>query len=268
MNIVVTNEKGETFDFQENGYKTMIFNHPSPYVQNETEGLDGSKSLVVVDSKFGYVPFNTKVYLNVEDKEEYVRQRHKLFSFLGSGREFGVVEEAEPNKMWKLRLEGAISPDRVDGQRGFFEIPFVSYSSFARSIGTTLRPEGDMMSQVTTNYGDPPIQYEFNTTSFSVWNDSDTDIDPREHDLTIEFKGASSGLTIKNLTTGDTWSYTGDTVAEDVIRLEGIRSLKNGSSIFGQTNRQLITLVQGWNEFEITGATDFSIGFDFRFLYV
>jgi len=87
--------------------------------------------------------------------------------------------------------------------------------------------------------------------------------------LKITFTGASSNLTITNQTTGDMWQYTGTTQAGDTITLDGVRSLKNGASIFGQTNRKLITLKSGWNDFAITGATGaFEISFDFRFYYL
>src|SRR5699024_1306520 len=74
--------------------------------------------------------------------------------------------------------------------------------------------------------------------------------------LKITYKGNSENLRIRNLTTGDEWAYNGTTNTSDVIVLEGIRSTKNGLSIFRQTNKRLLTLAPGWNEFEIVGAPD------------
>ncbi|MCG6184237.1 phage tail family protein [Anoxybacillus sp. LAT_38] len=108
-----------------------------------------------------------------------------------------------------------------------------------------------------------------NQTSFSIYNAGDKTIDPRELPLTITFRGESANLTIINKTTGDTWQYTGTTVKSDFLVLDGIRSLKNGVSIFSDTNRKLITLVPGWNDFTITGASGyFEITFNFRFYYL
>jgi hypothetical protein len=74
--------------------------------------------------------------------------------------------------------------------------------------------------------------------------------------LVITFAGASTNLAIANTTTGDTWSYTGTTAAGDTLKLDGVRMLKNGVvSVFGATNRKLITLAPGWNNFTVTGAT-------------
>ena len=60
----------------------------------------------------------------------------------------------------------------------------------------------------------------------------------------------------ENKTTGDVWQYMGTSNLNDEIVLEGIRSTKNGLSIFRDTNKRLITIAPGWNEFEIKGAPD------------
>lgn len=107
------------------------------------------------------------------------------------------------------------------------------------------------------------------TTTFKIYNAGDEKIDPRSKPLVIEFRGTSTNLSIKNLTTLDTWSYTGTTLKTDFLKIAGVRSLKNGLSIFKDTNRKLITLQPGWNEFELTGTQGFfRITFQFRFNYL
>jgi hypothetical protein len=95
-------------------------------------------------------------------------------------------------------------------------------------------------------------------------------VDPRSCYLKISFKGQSNGLTITNITTGDTWRYNGSTGPNDVVVLDGVRSTKNGISIFGHTNRKLITLApKVKNRFSVMGAEgNFEISFDFRFIYI
>jgi hypothetical protein len=61
--------------------------------------------------------------------------------------------------------------------------------------------------------------------------------------------------------------YTGITGVNDTITLDGIRSLINGVSVFRQTNKKVLSIAPGWNDFEITGASEFLISFDFRFYY-
>jgi hypothetical protein len=103
-------------------------------------------------------------------------------------------------------------------------------------------------------------------TEFTLYNAGDVTIDPRNSPLVITYLGASDGLTIRNVTTGDEWTYEGATVAGDVIQLDGVRSTKNSVSIFRDTNHRLITLEPGANDFELAGTDgSFEITFDFRF---
>ena len=104
---------------------------------------------------------------------------------------------------------------------------------------------------------------------FRIYNAGVVDVNPRESYLKIEFRGVSDGLTINNLTTGDTYKYLDTTTLADSLVIDGIRSLKNGNSVFARTNKKLITLVPGWNEFEVSGASGFfRLTFDFRFTYL
>ena len=109
--------------------------------------------------------------------------------------------------------------------------------------------------------------YIHRTNKFKIFNAGDVPVNPSKVPLKIKFIGSSSNLRIINRTTGDEWRFNGTSGAKDVIMLDGIRSLKNDVSIFGNTNKKLITINPGWNDFEITGASDFSITFDFRFYY-
>ncbi|PFY60299.1 phage tail protein, partial [Bacillus toyonensis] len=48
-----------------------------------------------------------------------------------------------------------------------------------------------------------------------------------------------------------------------------VRSTKNSLSIVRDTNKKAISLKEGINDFEVTGAKGvFSISFDFRFQYL
>lgn len=104
---------------------------------------------------------------------------------------------------------------------------------------------------------------------FRIYNAGVVEVNPRESYLKIEFRGASNGLTVSNVTTGDTFKYLDTTLLTDSLVLDGIRSLKNGESVFARTNKKLITLSPGWNEFEVSGVDGFfRLTFDFRFTYL
>jgi hypothetical protein len=112
------------------------------------------------------------------------------------------------------------------------------------------------------------LVYTFNSRRFRVYNAGDFEVNPREKPLTITFKGASESLEIRNKTTGEAWNYTGTTNPYDTLTLDRVYARKNDTSIFNNTNRKVITLAKGWNDFVVNGASStFELAFDFRFYY-
>ena len=77
----------------------------------------------------------------------------------------------------------------------------------------------------------------------------------------------SNGVTISNQSTGDTFAYNGSLTANDTMIIDGVSYLKNGQHITGQTNKKLISLKRGANQFVISGGTVASISFDFPFYF-
>jgi hypothetical protein len=150
-----------------------------------------------------------------------------------------------------------------------FDIEFIIHSAFVESVGSTLTAVNiDTLWQVSGMEAKDLI-YKQTSPTFKIYNDGNVLIDPRIVPLIITFKGASNNLSIKNITTGDEWTFSGTSNPDDSIILDGIRSTKNGLSIYRETNHKLITLIPGMNEFELTGATDpFEISFDFYFYYL
>ena len=181
------------------------------------------------------------------------------------------MDSEQPDKRWKVQSTGEFSPDRI-GDNGEFNIGFISFSPFAESIGTTMDPltTDNKLWQFGQGLTSDDVSYTHSTSSFSIYNAGDETINPRRihTPLIIEIVGESTNLAIKNKTTGDEWNYTGTTFGTDSIKLNGVRSTKNGLSIFRDTNKKLITIAPGWNEFEVTGATSFTISFDFRYYYI
>jgi type V secretory pathway adhesin AidA len=103
-------------------------------------------------------------------------------------------------------------------------------------------------------------------TEFTIYNVGDTAINPRNMELVITFRGDSTDLSIENTTTDEKWEYTGTTVVSDVLQLDGVRATKNSLSIYRDTNRKIISLANGTNDFIITGTSgSFVLTFEFRF---
>ena len=240
----------------------------SPLIpRHEIEKTDGTDGQVILNTTFESRSIRALFLLESVSKERFIVNRDKVFNLFNGKPFYHIVHTDDPYKRWHVKVARQ-SFERI-GNAANVEINFISESPYAESIITTLNQDNaEVVHQVET---EEMIQYIFSQSTFMVWNDGDVDVDPTSNwsQLTIEFRGASDNLTLRNLTTGDEWSYGGSTVEGDVIRLEGVRSFKNGDSIFGDTNRKLLTLVPGRNDFEVTGATGpFSISFDFKFYYI
>jgi hypothetical protein len=232
----------------------LVVDSLSPRTLSETlDGRDGH-----IDLETTYEARSLKAYFKLKAKEasDYIQFKNSVHKLFDGKTYFYVIDEKEQGKRWKVRTASKFNLDRINPLTGKFEVDLISSSPYCESYVNTLSAYN-------------PVNYTFSVPTFQVRNEGDIPIDPRELPLTINFKGASNNLIIRNLSTGDEWNYTGTTIANDNITLDGIRSLKNGFSIFGDTNKKLITIGTEWNEFEIVGAVgSFEISFDFRYYYI
>ncbi|MFD2681218.1 phage tail family protein [Bacillus seohaeanensis] len=267
--IQIFDKDWNEYNLDDYGLRCLSFEPESLSSELITEKIEGRDGVIVLDESLNPRMIEAEFRILANDYLDYQLARDSVFRLFDARTYFYVVDTRQTEKRWLVRSYQVFRPEKVNRVTATFTLNLISPSSYCQSIGTTIQPyETDTLIQVEDqDIGDPPIQYTFNTNTFSVWNDGDVTVDPREHDLTIIFQGDSTNLRIKNITTGDEWTYTGNTTQSDVIKLEGIRSLKNDSSIFGLTNRKLITLHKGFNQFEVSGATNFTISFDFRYLY-
>lgn len=225
---------------------------PSPSYDTVTQTIDGQSGAIVLDRVLKPRNLKASFVSKADNYLESLKLRDKLYSLIGGGAQLYVSESERPNRRWKVYADDW-TPTRFDEKYHTFDVPLVAYSGMAESISL--------------------IKKSFTTSSFRFKNDGNVIIDPRVYsnsETEIDFSGVSSGLTIKNTTTGDEWNWDGDTVGGDTISIKGIKSLKNNVSIFGQTNKKLITFAPGWNNFEILGATDgqFTLTIQTRFYFL
>lgn len=223
-------------------------------------GLDGA-----IDKGTTYGPrsMTARFFLIAEDKYKLAAAEAQIMRLFDSKDYFQIIDEDRPLLKWeKVKLSDKMTFDRQSANLALVTIPMGSYYPYALFTGN--------IGEQAALQGVPPdgVNYLRSTSAFSIWNLGDTDVDPCVHDLIITFKGASTDLKIENLTTGDSWTYTGSSVASDVITLDTVFSRKNGFSIFVDTDHGLITLAPGENQIRLTGATDpFTIQFEFPTYY-
>ena len=268
--MIIEKLDGTIIETEQYGIKLLTHSISSPSVRVVTEEIDGRDGYVEVDTAYDGRKIRASFFMRAVDRQDFPLLRNEVFRIF-STKELFYFHEPNQKRRWLVRSNG-FEIEKYPPRIGTFEIEFSSPSPYAESVGTTLDPftfDAELWQIGQGLLESDDLIYTHTTTSFRIYNAGDIDIDPRVLPLKITFTGASTNLTITNQTTGDVWRYTGTTTAGDTITLDGVRSLKNGSSIFGQTNRKLITLKSGWNDFTITGATGtFTISFDFRFYYL
>lgn len=267
MSFFIETLDGIRLDLKSQGINPLKLEIDSASPRHLIENIDGQDGFIELETTYDGRTLRASFF--IEAKDNYSFLRSVVFHLFDAKTLFYIIDSEEPHKRWKVRTASKFTPQRLNRMSGNFTVELISPSPFAQSPGTTLNPSDyTQMNQVQeANFGDPPIQYRFAETSFFVWNDGEK-VDPRQHYLQIAFKGASNNLAIKNLTNGTEWRYNGSSTSGDVILLDGIKSLKNGVSVFRYTNKKLIELAKGWNEFKIFGSTDFEISFDFKYLYI
>jgi hypothetical protein len=259
VELTIQRLNGASYSLSDYGIKTLDFqvDAPSPRVDSETiEGRDG---YVDLGATYDAREMRGSFFMSVPIDTDYVSLRNEVFRIFAGREKFYVIDSREPDKRWFVRSNG-FSVEQLKANKAQFDVEFTSAWPYAESIVTSLKTTNAIIT------GGRTVKYAHNTATFEIFNDSDVAIDPRKVPLIITFTGASTNLSIENVTTGDKWEYTGTTAVGNEVKLDGIRSTKNGLSIFRNTNRKLITLAPGWNDFTITGANgSFEISFDFKF---
>lgn len=243
----------------------------SPSPEHTTETVEGANGSISLGTTLRERKATSKISFETIDPAEFDLFRDELFRIFNPLNKFYIIRDLQPGKRMEVSVANDFDIDYVTLEDGEFDIEFTIYSGFLESIGTTLEPITFDPNKLRLPQGLvlDETMFKHSTTSFEIYNLSDITIDPRECELKISYKGASTNLKIKNVTTGEEWAYTGTSNSGDTIVLDGIRSTKNGLSIHGNTNRKLISLLPKSNNFELTGTSGtFEITFDFRFLFL
>jgi hypothetical protein len=271
-NFKIVLQDGTTYDMADD-FSVLVrsFRISSPKPTRHVEQFVGRDGAVRLGKDFGQRSIIAACSFFGIDSPDIILLRDQIISVLFGREPFYIVPDATPGKRWLVETADSITPEII-GAYGEFSLEFVSDNTYAESIGTTLDPltfDAELW-QVGQGLNVEATDYTQSVTSFSIYNAGDVSIDPREFPLKITYSGASTNLAIKNTTTGDEWKYTGTTVAGNTLAIDGVRSLKNGVvSVFANTNRKLITLAPGWNDFTVTGASgSFTLAVEFRFYYV
>lgn len=245
-NIILWDRKGDEIDLTQYGLYGLKLSIPAPSFSVEREMIEGRPGSILLDKSLDPRVLNAEFKVSSKDYVESLFTRDELYR-LFSGQ-FYIAESQQPWKRWFVDCLESWSPDRINGRTLTITLPLYCEKGLAESINLA--------------------EYR-HTSNFSLNNIGTETIDMRTQTETeIEFRGKSINPVIRNKTTGDEWSYTGTTTKSDVILLKGVRSTKNGQSIFKNTNKKILTFAPGWNDIEVIGSTDYSVTIRTRFYYL
>lgn len=245
---------GQMIDLDELGIRTRDFIVHSPSYIHTFEEVEGMDGVIDLGTKVGPRQITCLFRFIADDWTDFGQKRDEIFNLFDSKEPFYLIEKRNLFKRWLVKVNDSFEiPQKA--MFGDFSVNFTAIKGYAESIGTSIQAKTfEHLQNLPVTYTDYQDIY---ATKFKIYNPGQL-IDPRNinHYLKITYKGNSENLRIENKTTGDVWQYLGTSNLDDEIVIEGIRSTKNGLSIFRDTNKRLITIAPGWNEFEISGAPD------------
>ncbi|MGM0903058.1 MAG: phage tail domain-containing protein [Bacillota bacterium] len=281
MDVLIEKLNGEQVRFSEIGLIPRDFLVSTASVREYKSEITGRPGTIDKGADYGPRTITVPFMFESEDLMRYPKKRDEVFFWLGGKEEYwiyegrshgyvdfeapGETQESKPvffeseiiySKRYLVRRTSNLAPDQT-GTWGLDSIAFETTElPFAESPETTLVESNGYV-------------YTFsNPATIQVYNGGTETVDPEEGmHLVIKYVGASTDLTIRNQTNGTEWSYTGSSATGNEIKIDGIHSELNSLSIVRNTNLEVIKLEPGWNTIEVTGATNGTLSFDFRWYF-
>lgn len=270
--MIIEKLNGTRLDIEDYGL-TRLFHHiPSAEIDHTKESMNGIGE-VVTETTILQRTITVEIGFKVSDIYDYYLLRDELNGLFMRRESFYIIFKREPYKRWLVKLDKQFTVP-VHTQGGKFSLDFRTVKRFAESIASTYsRKEWDeniwwWNGAITW---DDPLQYSFTTNNFTLVNLGNMVIDPSESDMDIRITikaTTNMPITIRNVTNGSVYVYGGTLTSNDILVLDGPRSLKNGVSVFKDTLKKVLKFDPGENKIEITGGTVHSVDFDFRFPFL
>lgn len=270
--ILIQKLDGTVYDLGAEGIRVVTFDPPSPaYAHTYAQTSDYGATLTGTQVTQTTIPITFDVFAH--DNFDYELQRLKVLKIFSSDEPFYVINLRTPFMRWKVVADAFAYPRLGNYWKAKnVAISLICYEGFAESIATTLQTATINGKVYDASLGVPfdDYQYEFSTSHFKIYNPSVIPLLADERPVTITFKGsAPQGLTIKNNTTNQSFSYKKAIASSDSFKLIGLVPIVNGIQRLGNdySSRSFLDFARGYNDIEILGASGFTISFETRFYY-
>ena len=251
------------------------------------------------ESLHGFALVRDELYKAMTDIEPvYIREMRRperlQYDFVSFGEKPRWSDNTDNRyvggKRFKVRMISTMSPEQIvtDGE---VTLEFETVESpFAESIGTSMDLHRDGLDPSTGIWGAgmnlDAREYKYSETltnsslgldlphTISVYNPSDVDVTPFEHDLKITLTGiygvplSSSGIIqLTNQSNGSKMRAYGPILNNQTLIYDGPTVTLDGAQYLGNTRRDFIHLSPGINNIRIYYADRAKVEFDFRFYY-
>lgn len=245
-----------------------------------TDRVEGSNRKTNYGFTYNERDIQLSILLKAYDTQDYRLLRDETYALFNRSDTFYIVEKNNPGKRYLVSVDEKFIPDRIPGNQRFAEVTIncvMPELPFAESIAKTsditngiLRYSDEMWSYgMGLSYDDDSQQYVHAGTSFKIWNAGNVTINPFEMDLKIKIDPIHQSpdyFEMTNKTTKETFRVD-EGMQGDSILIDGANVTINSLQALRKTNKQFISLVPGWNEFELKGTGSSRVEFDFRYYY-
>lgn len=241
---------------------------PANYVSRDIirDGIDGS---IALDGYFSPYQLEITFVMQGSDIYDYHLFEREIREFLNVKKMYYVFHDKMPGI--RFPVNGcSVSLERKYKKNAVVTITWNVYKGFSESLGTTL----DMFTYDTEKWqigqnlpNGEDLQYVFQRNSFSVYNASSFEVNPlmgHQFDIALTCDGMP---TIRNVTNGSSISLKKQVAKSNIFLVNGVYPYLDNQRCGRDTNHGIVKLGPGWNKFEITGATNINVAFNFRYMY-
>lgn len=271
---VVIEKDSEVIRLKDWGVRVINFDLSSANVVHETTqvGIYGTQT---TSSKVGELTLTLVFDFLADDKYDFELIRMKLLGLFATPGAFYIWSSRVPYLRWKVAVQGSVNIPRYESSdvaSNDITVTMVCSDGYAESIATTLDPLKTSKGKwgLGMNLPRKPLPaYKFtNTNAFQFYNASNIPLLADERPVKIHFNGVvAKSLSIKNKTTSQTLTINHALKKTDKLEITGLVPYVNGTQIYKDSNHEYLDFMKGWNNLEVSGATDFTISFETHFYY-
>lgn len=239
--------------------------------ERHTDKVEGMSGEVNYGTSYTSRDVELTMWFKAKDTIDYRLLRDELYAYFDSYDYFYVIETNKPTRALKIVIDENIQDKRINTYYGEITINARTVDNpFWVSLYTTKELNDTGYDALVEKYGlvdsinSDNTKYKFTERNFTVWNAGNVEIEPDSMYMNIIVSGVNGQLEIKNLTTGQLFKL--EKPFKGILELKGMSTKMNGTNIFRDTNKRLINLAVGKNDFEVTGNFK-DITFDFKYYY-